>query len=81
MADGATNADADDEVYVVWGVQGEDPTPLGTCDVVTSAKDLRTVGSTATGLDDFAGYAMSIEPGRQAPSSPTDIVATGQVTS
>jgi Anti-sigma-K factor rskA len=73
--------DTDEEVYVVWGVQGEDPTPLGTFDVVTSAMDLRTVGSTSTGLDDFAGYAISIEPGRQAPSSPTDIVATGQVTS
>jgi hypothetical protein len=66
---------------VVWGVQGEDPTPLVTFDAVTSAMDLRTVGSTATGLPDFTGCAIGIEPGRQAPSSPTDIVATGQVTS
>jgi hypothetical protein len=79
VASGLVVNDTDDEVYVVWACR--DPTPLVTFDVVTSAMDLRTVGSTATGLDDFAGYATSIEPGRQAPSSPTDIVATGQVTS
>jgi hypothetical protein len=81
VASGLSVNDTEDEVYVVWGVDGDQPTPLGTFDVVTSAMDLRAVGSSATGLDDFSGYAISIEPGRQAPSSPTDIVATGQVTS
>jgi hypothetical protein len=54
---------------------------LGTFDVVTAGTDLRTVGSTTTALDGYPAYALSLEPGRQAPSSPTDIVATGQVTS
>jgi anti-sigma factor RsiW len=73
--------DTQDETYVLWGVADDAPTPLGTFDVVTPAMDLRTVGSAATGLDDYSAYAISLEPGRQAPSSPTDIVAMGQVTS
>jgi hypothetical protein len=73
--------DSHDSTYVVWGMQDGLPKPLGTFDVVTPQMDLRTVGSTETGLDDYSGYAISIEPGRQAPSFPTDIVANGQVTS
>ena len=69
------------DVYVVWGIQGSSATALGTFDVVSPRTDLRNVGSTATGLDEFPTYGISLEPGRQAPSAPTDIVATGQVTS
>jgi hypothetical protein len=42
---------------------------------------VRTVRSGLTGLDDFAQYGISIEPGHEAPSAPTEVVATGQVTS
>jgi hypothetical protein len=73
--------DSSDSTYVVWGVQASDPVALGTFDVVSTRTDLRTVGSASTGLDDYEGYAISIEPGRQAPSEPTDVVANGQVTS
>jgi hypothetical protein len=74
--------DSHDKTYVVWGMaDGLPPTPLGTFDVVTPQMDMRTVGSSATGLDGYPAYAISLESGRQAPSSPTDIVATGQVTS
>jgi hypothetical protein len=73
--------DSHDRTYVVWGMLDGQPKPLGTFDVVTPQLDMRTVGSTATGLDQYSEYAISIEPGRQAPSFPTDIVATGQVTS
>ena len=73
--------DSSDSTYVVWGVQAGDPVALGTFDVVSTRTDLRTVGSASTGLDDYEGYAISIEPGRQAPSEPTDVVANGQVTS
>ncbi|MEX5720093.1 anti-sigma factor domain-containing protein [Geodermatophilus maliterrae] len=74
--------DSSDSTYVVWGLQGEAPeVPLGTFDVVSPRTDLRTVGSASTGLDDYEAYAVSIEPGRQAPSEPTDVVAIGQVTS
>jgi anti-sigma-K factor RskA len=67
--------------YVVWGVVGGgSPVPLGTFDVVQSGMDLRTVGSEQTGLDAYSAYAISLEPGRKAPSKPTDVVAKGQVT-
>ena len=72
---------ADDSVYVVWGMRSGSPVAIGTFDVVTPQTDLRTVRSTETGLDDYAAYGISIEPGRQAPSAPTEVVATGQVTS
>jgi hypothetical protein len=81
VANGLPVNDSHDHTYVVWGMQDGQPKPLGTFDVVTPQMDLRTVGSSATGLDDYSEYAVSIESGRQAPSSPTDIVATGQVTS
>jgi hypothetical protein len=70
----------DDEAsttYVVWGMRRGAPVPLGTFDVVRPQLDLRTVGSDRTGLDGFSGYAISLEPGRRAPSSPTHIVARG----
>ncbi|WP_324277480.1 anti-sigma factor [Blastococcus brunescens] len=67
--------------YVVWGVGSDGAKPLGTFDVERSQIELRTVGSQPTGIDDFAQYAISLEPGQEAPSGPTEIVATGQVTS
>jgi hypothetical protein len=69
------------QTYVLWGVRGTTPVPLGTFDVVDRATDLRTVGSDSTGLADYTAYAVSIEPGRQAPPTPSKIVANGQVTS
>ena len=62
-------------------MQGDLPQALGTFDVVTAQTDLRTVGSAATGLDDYSVYAISIEPGREAPSFPTDVIGQGEVTS
>lgn len=70
--------DRETQTYVVWGTrEGESPVPLGTFDVIRSQDDVRTVGSTTTGLDDFEGYAVSLEPGREAPSEPTVVVASG----
>jgi hypothetical protein len=69
--------DAASTTYVVWGTRQGAPVPLGTFDVVRPRLDLRTVGSDRTGLDGFSGYAISLEPGRKAPSSPTEIVARG----
>ena len=73
--------DAARTTYVVWGVGDEGAEPLGTFDVERSQTELRTVGSELTGLDDYPQYAISLEPGREAPSDPTEVVATGQVTS
>ncbi|WP_116452839.1 anti-sigma factor [Blastococcus litoris] len=73
--------DTDDSTYVVWGLGGDAPEALGTFDVDGSQMALRTVESRLTGLDGFATYGISIEAGREAPSEPTEVVATGQVTS
>jgi hypothetical protein len=81
VANGLPVNDSHDHTYVVWGMGEDMPKPLGTFDVVTSQMDLRTVGSSATGLDQYSEYAVSIEPGRQMPSYPTEVVAQGQVTS
>jgi len=81
LAQGLSVNDATNRTYVVWGMRDGSPVAIGTFDVVTPQMDLRTVGSQATGLDDYSAYGISIEPGRQAPTAPSEIVATGQVTS
>ncbi|GAB3344166.1 anti-sigma factor domain-containing protein [Modestobacter lapidis] len=82
VADGLPVNDGSSDTYVVWGVpRSGAPVALGTFDVVSRQIDLRAVGSTETGLDDYSTFAVSIEPGREAPSEPTEIVASGQVTS
>jgi anti-sigma-K factor RskA len=81
VAHGLAANDAASTTYVVWGMHGGRPVPLGTFDVKGSQMELQTVGSGLTGLDEFDQYAVSLEPGQQAPSEPTDVVATGQVTS
>jgi len=81
VANGLPVNDSHDHTYVVWGMEDGMPKALGTFDVVTAQMDLRTVGSTGTGLDEYSAYGISIEPGRQAPSYPTDIVAQGEVAS
>ena len=58
-----------------------DPVALGTFDVSRSQIDVRSVGSRSTDLDGFPEYGISLEPGQEAPSSPTEVVATGEVTS
>jgi hypothetical protein len=73
--------DADSTTYVLWGMGGETAQPLGTFDVNGSQMEMKTVSSGLTGLDQFAAYGISLEPGQEAPSLPTEVVATGQVTS
>jgi anti-sigma-K factor RskA len=80
VTDGLDVNDVDDTTYVVWGMGGDHPVALGVFDVVHSQIDLRNVGSTASGLDDYPAYGISLEPGRQAPAAPTDVVATGEAT-
>jgi hypothetical protein len=81
LVEGLPVNDAAGQTYVVWGMRDTSPVAIGTFDVVSPQRELRTVESRATGLDDYSTYAISIEPGRQAPTTPSDIVATGQVTS
>ncbi|MGY1695889.1 anti-sigma factor domain-containing protein [Geodermatophilus sp. SYSU D00814] len=81
VTDGLRVNDSSDSTYVVWGIAGDGPVALGTFDVISPQTDLRTVGSAPTGSDAYAEYAISIEPGRQVPAEPSDVVARGQVTS
>ena len=67
--------------YVLWGMGEGDPVALGTFDVSRSQMDVRSVGSPSTDLDGFPQYGISLEPGQEAPSAPTDVVATGEVAS
>lgn len=72
-------ANGSDNIYVAWGINpGADPVPVGTFDVAAADQGPRTVGSTAE-AEEFAQYAISIEPGHTAPASPTQVVASGQV--
>ncbi|MDP9465808.1 MAG: anti-sigma factor [Actinomycetota bacterium] len=73
--------DVQDQTYVVWGTGAGSPAPLGTFDVTSPQPALWTVGSAASGRDGYTGYAVSLEPGRQAPPEPSDIVASGEVPS
>ena len=69
--------DTEDQTYVVWGIDDTGPKSIGPFDVTRSQMTLQTVGSGSTGLDEFSSYAISLEPGREAPPAPTDIVAQG----
>ncbi len=82
MTSGLRVNDRSDQIYVLWGLKEVgDPQPLGTFDVVHGDLDLRTLSSTASGIDDFNGYGVTLESGRTAPSSPTlPMAASGQVT-
>lgn len=72
-------ANPGDSVYVAWGQNpGAAPVPLGVFDVAAADHGMRSIGSGAE-AEDFAGFAISIEPGRVAPASPTRVVASGQV--
>jgi hypothetical protein len=73
--------DSTDETYVLWGLHGDSAEAIGTFDVVRSRLDVNAVGSAPTGSDAFDGYAVSIEPGRLPPATPSKVVASGEVTS
>lgn len=62
--------------YVLWGVAGTDAQALGTFDVADTGAAPRWSEVVPT---EFAGYAISLEPGRIAPASPTVVVAEGDV--
>ncbi|MGY1856284.1 anti-sigma factor domain-containing protein [Modestobacter sp. SYSU DS0290] len=81
LSTGLAPNDTADSTYVVWGVSDGSPVAIGEFDVVSPRMELLSVGSAAAGLDEYGAYAVSIEPGRQAPAEPTEIVAKGQVTS
>jgi hypothetical protein len=67
--------------YVLWSMDDGNAEALATFDVTSARLAMKTVGSGSTGFDQHGIYGISLEPGRKAPSLPTEVVATGQVTS
>jgi anti-sigma-K factor RskA len=67
--------------YVLWGMKGNTPVPLGTFDVVRNDLDLRHVDADQAGLDNYSIFGVSLEAGRRAPAAPTHMVAVGGVNS
>ena len=80
VSHGLSVNDPGSTTYVLWGLEDGTAKALGTFDVASARMDVRTVGSGTTGADGFASYGISLEPGQEAPSSPTEVVATGKVT-
>lgn len=75
----ALPANTPESVYVAWGLTaGGEAVPLGTFDVARTEEGPLPVGQ-AGEAEDFPQYAVSIEPGRVAPTTPTTVVAVGQV--
>ena len=81
VTSGLSVNEADATSYVVWGLGDGAAVPLGTFDVTRSQMDVRTVGSASTGLDGYAQYGISLEPGQEPPPEPSGVVATGEVDS
>ena len=77
LAAGLAPNDAD-HTYVLWGLEGETPVGLGTFDMAGSGPVTTSVPSTPAGSR-FAGFAVSYEPGRTVPATPTQVVASGQL--
>ena len=72
-------SNATDSTYVLWGLRsGAAAAPLGAFDVSATDAGVRTVGVGAQS-DGYTDYAISIEPGRAAPATPTDVLAKGSV--
>jgi hypothetical protein len=69
-----------DQTYVLWGLAGETPIGLAAFDVSGDVPRLHPVPS-ATQPGKFTAYAISLEPGRRVPAVPTDVIASGKVTS
>jgi hypothetical protein len=67
--------------YVLWSMDGGNAESLATFDVTSSQMAMKTVGSGSTGFAQHEIYGISLEPGRKAPSLPTEVVATGEVAS
>ncbi|WNV77426.1 anti-sigma factor domain-containing protein [Geodermatophilus sp. DSM 44513] len=82
VSHGLAPNDSQEQTYVAWGISGSGtPVPLDTFDVTSAQPALETVGSGTAGPDAYTGYAVSLEPGREAPSEPTVVVAQGEVPS
>jgi hypothetical protein len=79
VTDGLPANDRGTSIYVLWGIGTTPPQPIGTFDVEAAPEPgVHQLGPAGAGQP-FLGYAISLEPGRSAPASPTTVVASGQV--
>jgi hypothetical protein len=64
--------------YVLWGLAGGRPVGLQAFDMSGSGPVTASVPSMSADAR-FAGFAVSYEPGRTVPATPTQVVASGQL--
>ncbi|GAA0898675.1 anti-sigma factor domain-containing protein [Pseudonocardia zijingensis] len=62
--------------YVLWGLGTGDPRPLTAFDVAGTGPGIHEIGATGA---PYTSYAVSLEPGREMPAVPTEVVASGPV--
>ncbi|WP_018330197.1 anti-sigma factor [Actinomycetospora chiangmaiensis] len=76
----ATGLPANDtaHTYVLWGLAGGRPVGLQAFDMSGSGPVTTSVPSTVADRR-VAGFAVSYEPGRTVPATPTQVVASGQL--
>ncbi|NKE62955.1 hypothetical protein FXN61_42040, partial [Lentzea sp. PSKA42] len=65
-------------VYVVWGASTKAPVPLAVFDVRAGSTDPQLLSWSAD-AHKHTTFAVSLEPGRQAPPKPSEVLAGGQV--
>jgi outer membrane murein-binding lipoprotein Lpp len=65
-------------VYVVWGASTKAPVPLAVFDVREGSTDPQLLNWSAD-AHQHTTFAVSLEPGRQAPPKPSEVLAGGQV--
>lgn len=65
-------------VYVVWGASTKAPVPLAVFDVRAGSTDPQLLAWSAD-AHKHTTFAVSLEPGRQAPPKPSEVLAGGQV--
>jgi len=65
-------------VYVVWGTSAKAPVPLASFDVRTGSTDPQPL-AWSPDAHKHTSFAVSLEPGRTPPATPSDVLAGGQV--
>ncbi|USX52315.1 anti-sigma factor [Lentzea sp. HUAS12] len=65
-------------VYVVWGASTKAPVPLAVFDVRAGTTDPQLL-PWSSDAHKHTTFAVSLEPGRQAPQQPSEVLAGGQV--
>ncbi|WP_434441803.1 anti-sigma factor domain-containing protein [Lentzea sp. E54] len=65
-------------IYVVWGASTKAPVPLAVFDVRAGSTDPQLLAWSAD-AHKHTTFAVSLEPGRQAPPNPSEVLAGGEV--